>query len=86
MLSRSLKAGHAFTGGLQMVGQEFGDPVGTEFGKTLDEINFGVAYKNALWNLSSRVDSDDLKLFVIPSSSSGQAAETWPRTWKTSAA
>jgi tight adherence protein B len=65
MLARSLKAGHAFTGGLQMVGQEFGDPIGTEFTKTLDEINFGVAYEDALKNLSSRVDSDDLKLFVI---------------------
>lgn len=65
MLARSLKAGHAFTGGLQMVGQEFVDPIGTEFSKTLDEINFGVAYEDALKNLSSRVDSDDLKLFVI---------------------
>jgi tight adherence protein B len=65
MLARSLKAGHAFTGGLQMVGQEFPDPVGTEFSKTLDEINFGVAYEDALRNLSSRIDSDDLKLFVI---------------------
>lgn len=65
MLARSLKAGHAFTGGLQMVGQEFPDPIGTEFSKTLDEINFGVAYEDALKNLASRVDSDDLKLFVI---------------------
>jgi tight adherence protein B len=65
MLARSLKAGHAFTGGLQMVGQEFRDPVGTEFSKTLDEINFGVAYEDALKNLSSRIDSDDLNLFVI---------------------
>jgi len=65
MLSRSLKAGHAFTSGLQMVGQEFPDPVGAEFGKTLDEINFGVAYEEALKNLSMRVESDDLKLFVI---------------------
>jgi tight adherence protein B len=65
MLARSLKAGHAFTGGLQMVGQEFPDPAGTEFSKTLDEINFGVAYEDALRNLTSRIDSDDLKLFVI---------------------
>jgi tight adherence protein B len=65
MLARSLKAGHAFTGGLQMVGQEFSDPIGTEFSKTLDEINFGVAYEDALRNLSLRIDSDDLKLFII---------------------
>ena len=48
-----------------MVGQEFPDPAGTEFSKTLDEINFGVAYEDALRNLTSRIDSDDLKLFVI---------------------
>jgi tight adherence protein B len=65
MLARSLKAGHAFTGGLQMVGQEFSDPLGTEFSKTIDEINFGVAYEDALKGLSSRINSDDLKLFVI---------------------
>jgi len=65
MLARSLKAGHAFTGGLQLIGQEFGDPAGGEFRKTLDEINFGIAYEDALKNLVARVDSDDLKLFVI---------------------
>jgi len=65
MLARSLKAGHAFTGGLQMVGEEFSDPVGTEFSKTVDEINFGVAYEEALKNLAKRIESDDLKLFVI---------------------
>ena len=65
MLSRSLKAGHAFTSGLKMVGQEFTDPVGTEFSKTLDEINFGVSYDTALKNLSMRIESEDLKLFAI---------------------
>ena len=65
MLARSLKAGHAFTGGLQMIGQEFGDPAGVEFRKTLDEINFGTAYEDALKNMVARMDSDDLKLFVI---------------------
>jgi len=65
MLARSLKAGHAFTGGLQMISQEFSDPAGTEFRKTLDEINFGIAYEDALKNLVARMDSDDLKLFVI---------------------
>ncbi|MDP2268988.1 MAG: type II secretion system F family protein, partial [Deltaproteobacteria bacterium] len=65
MLARSLKAGHAFTGGLKMVGEEFSDPAGTEFSKIVDEINFGVAYDDALKNLAKRIESDDLKLFVI---------------------
>ncbi len=65
LIGRSLKAGHAFPGGLKMVGDEFDDPTGTEFGRTLDEINFGVGTNDALKNLSRRVDCPDLKFFVI---------------------
>ncbi len=65
LVARSLKAGHAFTGGLRMVVEEFGDPVGTEFGKTLDEISFGVGVPEALTNLTRRVDCEDIKFFVV---------------------
>lgn len=65
LIARSLRAGHAFSGGIQMVAQEFGDPVGSEFGKVLNEINFGVGMKEALINLTERIDCDDLKFFAI---------------------
>lgn len=65
LIARSLKAGHAFSGGLKMVVDEFDDPVSTEFGTTLDEINFGVGVNDALKNLSNGVDCPDLKFFVI---------------------
>ncbi len=65
LVARSLKAGHAFAGGLQLVAEEFGDPMGVEFGKTLDEINFGVAVPDALMNLTQRVDCEDLRFFVV---------------------
>ncbi|HBG47005.1 MAG TPA: pilus assembly protein [Deltaproteobacteria bacterium] len=65
LISRSLKAGHAFTGGLKMVADEFSDPVGTEFEKTLNEINFGIALPEALKNLARRVDCPDLKFFIV---------------------
>src|SRR5512143_3421445 len=65
LVARALKAGHALTGGLRMVAEEFGDPVGTEFGKTLDEINFGVGVSEALTNMTQRVDCDDLKFFAV---------------------
>jgi tight adherence protein B len=65
MIARALKAGHAFTGGLQMAADEFEDPAGTEFGKTLEEINFGIAVPQALKGLAERVDCPDLKFFVI---------------------
>lgn len=65
LIARALKAGHAFSSGLKMVADEFEDPVGTEFNKALNEINFGVGVAEALKNLPNRVDCPDLKYFVI---------------------
>lgn len=65
MMARSLRAGHALTGSLQMVAEEFGEPLGPEFGKTINEINFGSSFETALRNLVGRIDSEDLKLFVL---------------------
>lgn len=64
MLGRSLRAGHAFMTGMQLVGEEFPDPIGPEFQRTIDEINFGVAAQEALENLAKRVDCKDLSFFV----------------------
>ena len=79
MIARSLKAGHAFNGGLQMVVMEYADPVRIEFRKTLDEINFGVGYEDALRNMAERVDCTDLKFFalsvIIQRQSGGNLAE-----------
>lgn len=65
LIARSLKAGHAFAGGLRIVADEMNDPAGTEFGTTLDEVNFGVDVREALKNLSLRMDCEDLKYFVV---------------------
>ncbi len=65
LMARALKAGHAFPGGLKMVADEMDDPIGTEFDKTLGEINFGIEVSEALKNLSRRVNCPDLRFFVI---------------------
>ena len=65
LIARSLKAGHAFTQGMRMVSNEFPAPLGEEFSKTLDEINFGIAQDTALYNLTQRVNCTDLKFFVV---------------------
>jgi len=65
LVARALKAGQAFSGGLKMVADESGDPIGTEFSKILDELNFGVGVPDALKNLAKRIDCPDLKFFVI---------------------
>jgi len=65
LVARALKAGHAFSGGLKMVADEFSDPIGTEFRKTIDEINFGVSIDDAMKNFVRRVDCPDLNFFVV---------------------
>lgn len=65
LMARALKAGHAFTGGLKMVADELGDPIGIEFARTLHEINFGAGIPDALRNLPNRIDCPDLRFFII---------------------
>ena len=65
LVARALRAGQALSGALKMVADEMDDPIGDEFDKTLNEINFGVGVPEALKNLANRVDCLDLKFFVI---------------------
>lgn len=64
MMGRALKAGHAFSGALKMVADEFDDPMGLELSKVVSEINFGISLPEALKNLTDRVDCPDLRYFV----------------------
>ncbi|MHB8110714.1 MAG: type II secretion system F family protein [Syntrophorhabdaceae bacterium] len=65
LMARSLRAGHAFSGGLNMVAQEFDDPIGPEFLQVVSEINFGASVDQALKNMIDRVDVPDLKFFTV---------------------
>jgi tight adherence protein B len=64
LISRALKAGHAFATGLKMVADEMDEPVGPEFRKTFDEQNFGLPLKDALDNLTQRVPIIDVRFFA----------------------
>lgn len=65
LISRSLRAGHAFSGGLKLAADEFDDPLGTELEQSVQEINFGISVHDALKNLAGRIDCPDLKYFVV---------------------
>lgn len=65
LISRALKAGHAFTSGMKLAADQFNDPLGPEFEETLDEINFGVSVPGALRNLARRIDCREIKYFVV---------------------
>ena len=63
LISRALKAGHAFATGLKMVADEMDEPIGPEFRKTFDEQNFGLPLKDALNNLTERIPLLDVRFF-----------------------
>ncbi len=65
LVARSLRAGLAFSAGLKIVSDEFSDPVGVEFGRTVKEVNFGISTDEALKNLAARIDCPDVRFFVI---------------------
>jgi tight adherence protein B len=83
LMARALRAGHAFSSAMKFAADEFDDPLGTEFGKALDEINFGVSVSDALKNLVNRVDCPDLKYFavsvIIQRDAGGNIAEVMDR-------
>ncbi len=65
LICRSLRAGHAFSTCLAMVGHESPEPIASEFKTTFDEITFGMSTKNALLNLAHRVPVGDIRYLVI---------------------
>ncbi len=64
LLSRAIKAGHAFQTAMGMVADEGAEPMGTEFRKTFEEQNYGLPLKDALNNLAIRIPSLDVRFFV----------------------
>jgi tight adherence protein B len=64
LMTRCMRTGHALGAGFQMVGQEFADPIATEFGLVAEEIRMGLEVREALENLMNRVDNDDLPYFT----------------------
>jgi tight adherence protein B len=64
LMTSALRAGLSFPAALQLVAQESPDPLAQEFAVTFDEQNLGLDIKEALINLTERVESVDLRFFV----------------------
>jgi tight adherence protein B len=63
-LARSMRAGHAFTMSLEMVGEEIRDPLGQEFRTLFNEQNLGAPLDVALANFNNRVPLLDVRFFT----------------------
>lgn len=64
-LSRAMQAGNSFTGALSIVGRDTPDPLGAALRLVSDEINFGSSTREGLQALTERIDSLDIRYFVM---------------------
>jgi tight adherence protein B len=63
-LARSMRAGHAFSISLEMLGEEMADPLGQEFRTLFNEQNLGAPIDVALRNFTTRVPLLDVRFFT----------------------
>jgi tight adherence protein B len=63
MMTRSIRAGHALSGAIGLVGEEMPDPVGQEFRRVFEEIRLGLDPGEALAGIQRRVPTEDTGFF-----------------------
>ncbi|HVC45388.1 MAG TPA: type II secretion system F family protein [Candidatus Binataceae bacterium] len=65
LIKSSLEAGHSLLRGLQVLVQEFADPLGGEFRTVLEQARLGMPLGRAFDELLTRVPEEDLRLLVV---------------------
>jgi tight adherence protein B len=79
VVANAVKAGHSVPQALELVIEEFQDPMASEVGEVAQELRMGVAMDQAMRNWSSRVEDDDLDIFcsavIIQRQTGGNLAE-----------
>jgi tight adherence protein B len=77
-MANSLRAGFSFMQTLNLVAKEVGDPLGPEFLKALQEINYGITVEEAFQNLLDRLPDKELEIvlntLIIQRSTGGNLA------------
>jgi len=64
LLSRAVRAGHAFTTAFSLIAEEMANPVAEEFRATYQQQNLGLPLRDALQNLAERMPLPDVKIFI----------------------
>ncbi len=65
IMVRSLQAGHPISAAISLVSKEMADPIGTEFGIAVDEMTYGLDMREALQNMSRRIEVQDFQYVVV---------------------
>jgi tight adherence protein B len=84
LMSRALKAGHAVTSAIEMVGQEISNPVAGEFRIVFEQQNLGLPMRDAMLNLAERVPLEDVRFLataiLVQRETGGNLAEVLDKT------
>jgi tight adherence protein B len=64
LMARGLRAGHALTAVLEMVGSEIAEPIATEFRRLNEEHQMGLTLRDATLNMVSRLPRDDMRFLA----------------------
>lgn len=62
---RGLRAGYPVSSALELLVSEVPDPLSSEFGLVMAEMNYGYNLRDALSNLADRVRTQDMQMFVV---------------------
>ncbi len=65
LIKSSLEAGHSLVRGIQVLVQEFSDPLGGEFRTVLEQSRLGMPLTRALEEMLKRMPEEDLRLLVV---------------------
>jgi tight adherence protein B len=81
LMANGMKSGLSIVQSLSLVTQELPDPIKQEFNLVLNQNKLGVPLEEAFTNLSKRIESDDVEMFVtsinILKETGGNLAETF---------
>jgi len=64
LMARGLRAGHALTAVLEMVSEEVGEPISSEFKRLHEEHALGLPLREATMNLVGRLPRDDMRFLA----------------------
>jgi tight adherence protein B len=65
LIRAALQAGHGFLAAIQVVVEEFPDPIAEELRDVAEEIRLGLTPREALYHLIERVDDPNLPILVV---------------------
>jgi len=79
LMVNGLRGGHSLVAAIGLVGREAADPIGHEFQVCFEEQNYGLEFRTAMGNLSTRIPIQDVKIvttaILIQKETGGNLAE-----------